>query len=97
MSAKHTPGPWSAQRDQGSIQSDDWLIGAQGRADSVAVCSERNAALIAAAPDMLQALHEMLCHIQDPDERDFLDANKFKWQQEAFRKAHAAIARATGQ
>lgn len=56
MNAAHTSGPWSAQRDPGAIMADDWCIGAQGQIDLVAVCSERDAQLIAAAPDMLTAL-----------------------------------------
>lgn len=57
--SKHTPGPWVAQRDTGAIMADDWCIGAQGQIDMVAVCSERDARLIAAAPDLLAVLQEL--------------------------------------
>lgn len=39
--------------------ADDWCIGAQGQIDMVAVCSERDARLIAAAPDLLAVLQEL--------------------------------------
>ena len=55
---KHTPGPWKATKDpHGS--SADYCIGMASdvaRIDRVAVCSECDAALIATAPDMLEAL-----------------------------------------
>lgn len=56
METKHTPGPWHASRDAlGS--SNDWMIGRpDGKPDEVAVCSERDATLIAAAPELLAAL-----------------------------------------
>lgn len=54
--SKHTIGPWTATRDPNAIMADDWCIGAQGQIDSVAVCSERDARLIAAAPELLDAL-----------------------------------------
>ena len=52
--SQHTPGPWIAQRDPNAIMADDWCIGAQGQIDSVSVCSERDARLIAAAPKMYE-------------------------------------------
>ena len=56
MSKKHTPGPWIAIPDPNAITQDDWCIGAQGQIDKVAVCSECDASLIAAAPELLEAL-----------------------------------------
>lgn len=56
MMSKHTPGPWTAQRDPGAVMADDWCIGAGSQIDMVAVCSERDARLIAAAPELLEAL-----------------------------------------
>lgn len=54
---KHTPGPWVAQHYSRSIDPDDWCVGVEGGAiDAVASCSERDAALIAAAPELLAAL-----------------------------------------
>jgi hypothetical protein len=84
--SKHTPGPWEAQRDPNAIMADDWCIGAQGQIDMVAVCSERDASLIAAAPELLEALQEMVALVEM--------AVPFDGPQQ--RKARAAIAKATG-
>ena len=55
MNTRHTPGPWVAQKDGYSVLSEDWLIGTPGgKPDEVAVCSKRDAALIAAAPTMYE-------------------------------------------
>lgn len=52
----HTPGPWIVSHDPDGT-SDDYCIGVpDGKVDQVAVCSNRDAALIAAAPDMYEAL-----------------------------------------
>jgi len=58
MSAVHTPGPWVATPDPLGITRGDYCIGEEGgpNIDGVATCSENNAALISAAPDMLAAL-----------------------------------------
>ena len=64
--SKHTPGPWTAEQDPNSIMSDEWCIGAQGQIDMVAVCSERDARLIAAAPDLLAALKTVVANAPDP-------------------------------
>ena len=56
---KHTLGPWIARPDPNAISPDDWCIGigdSLQNIDKVAVCSERDAHLIAAAPDLLEAL-----------------------------------------
>ncbi len=56
MSSKHTPGPWSVgsgSRATGftvKIASDELLVGGSG------LTSEANARLIAAAPELLEAL-----------------------------------------
>ena len=53
----HTPGPWTFTPDPyGSL--DDYMVGPlDGPADAVAVCSNKDARLIASAPDLLDA-HE---------------------------------------
>jgi hypothetical protein len=56
---KHTPGPWVATQDPSAVNTEDWCIGAQGQIDMIAVCSEANARLIAAAPDLLEALQNL--------------------------------------
>ncbi len=73
MSA-HTPGPWVASPDPNGSPT-DWVIGTTNESrpiDEVAVCNARDASLIAAAPELLEAL-EGLCglaelrpgHLQD--------------------------------
>ena len=60
--AQHTPGPWKATKDPHGTSS-DYCIGMAtdvARIDRVAVCSERDASLIAAAPCLLDALKGML-------------------------------------
>ena len=60
MSARHAPGPWIAKPDPNSITTGDWCIGVEDSIDKVAVCSVCDARLIAAAPDLLEALQVML-------------------------------------
>ena len=81
----HTPGPWLAQRDPNAIASDDWCIGAQGQIDKVAVCSELDARLIAAAPELLEALQAIL------------GANCSAAHNAAIHRAQDVIAKATGE
>lgn len=58
--AAHTPGPWIARKDPNAINPDDWCVGTGPQnIDKVAVCSFRDAHLIAAAPDLLDALKEL--------------------------------------
>lgn len=56
----YTPGPWIATPDPHGT-ADDYCIGvAGGKIDQVAVCSERDARLIAAAPELAEALKGIL-------------------------------------
>ena len=89
MKTKHTPGPWKATKDPDSIRGDDYCIGMEtdvARIDRVAVCSECDASLIAAAPELLEALELVL--------RDCLDSEGLA---AAYAKARSAIAKATGE
>jgi hypothetical protein len=59
MTTTHTPGPWAY--DQESDNSTDfWVFQENGPARIAVEVSERDAALIAAAPDLLAALHQCL-------------------------------------
>jgi hypothetical protein len=85
---KHTPGPWFAKPDPHAMTRDDWVVGIEGGPiDEVAVCSKRDANLIAAAPDLLDALRRVMRHIPD-------DAGGCSLSDDMHR-AHAAIKRAT--
>ncbi len=55
---KWTPGKWVAIPDPNACAFDDYCVGVAGgeRVDEIAVCSERNARLIAAAPELYEAL-----------------------------------------
>lgn len=77
MNTKHTPGPWTARHIQGSnfaVQEFDIRAGTYSifQKDTSAIdgctvyCSPENAALIAAAPDMLEALKQIAEHKGGP-------------------------------
>lgn len=86
MNAQHTPGLWVARKDPDGCR-DDWVIGTHdGKIDGVAVCGERDAALIAAAPDLLEALEQAVTSMQD---------SGYPNSHVAVRAARTAIAKAT--
>lgn len=89
MTTKHTPGPWRFKPH--SVDSNYMLIFCspdQGEGDNLrGYCGEANARLIAAAPDLLEALQRL---VMDGDVRD--SAGKG-----AINEALAAIAKATGE
>jgi len=61
VNTTHTPPPWIVSHDPDAYSYDDYCIGVpDGKVDQIAVCSKRDAALIAAAPDMYEALKEVL-------------------------------------
>ena len=88
--SKHTPGPWRFEPH--SVDSNYMLIycsNTPGEGDNVrGYCGAANARLIAAAPDLLEALRQM-CDRWEPD-CDGADRRMWK-------AAHAAIAKATGE
>lgn len=68
----HTPGPWAVQRDyvsaehqviKGYLIYNDVLCVA--RLSTVNPCAEANARLIAAAPEMLASIHDLLDVLSD--------------------------------
>lgn len=76
--SKHTPGPWAWKNEQ--------LFGR----DRVSVCASENtpdARLIAAAPDLLEALQEVLAAA---------DGGGWSAIDPSFKKQRDAIAKATG-
>ena len=54
--SKHTPGPWAAIPDSREDSEGDWYVIAPDEDVITTGLSEPDAALIAAAPDMLAAL-----------------------------------------
>lgn len=98
MEAKHTPGPWvaelSANLPEESRRFASWpLIGTDGKPDFsnpvAAGINSYNARLIAAAPDLLEALRNLMdglsSHICD---------EAGLWSE--YEQSRAAIAKATG-
>ena len=72
MEAKHTPGPWKA-----IVDPEGWELVASGRGQTIATfdCSESDAHLIAAAPDLLAVVQEAIDFVWDelrenPDKED---------------------------
>ena len=97
--AKHTPGPWFTHREGFSSVYIEARIGG-GMLQEVASCGptnegsdqqEANARLIAAAPEMLEALKAMI-----DAERVYESGGRSSEELDALEKAHAAITKATG-
>jgi hypothetical protein len=87
MKTNHTPGPWATSRDavpEGHTQVTIYAE-ASGKRVATAFECDANAALIAAAPDMLALLDYLLVDMDaEPDEYP-------RWKD----KIRAAIAKAT--
>ena len=94
--SEHTPGPWEAREDYDST----WWVVQSGPAQDLAIhdLSEANARLIAAAPDMLEALkmiasrmfHTLKCAAKvEPESEEECDCDHIF--------ASAAIAKARGE
>ena len=58
--SKHTPGPWTAVPDSGEDSEGDWYIVTPAEDVITTGLSEPDAALIVAAPDLLDALYAAL-------------------------------------
>ena len=90
MSAQHTPGPWAVRATPESsyqdfiVQAGKWAIASIDTCTSTDI-EKANARLIAAAPDLLAAL----CNL--------LDAPIGSWPFTAKQDARNAIAKATGE
>lgn len=91
---KHTPGIWIAKPDPTPFLEDDYIIGVEGGdPDAVATCSRKDAPIIRAAPDMLDALIDA--------ERLFLhtwamDGTVHKKMKAAIASATTALSKAEG-
>lgn len=103
---KFTPGPWKVRENGGFMQAveakKDWLVYKCGKDYMGRVELEANARLIAAAPDLLQALVNLVSAYSEPDDRvccNGVDCGCFgaTKHQEAEHYARAAIAKARGE
>jgi hypothetical protein len=94
--AKFTPGPWKREGRYIMFFSEmtgyDWLAKVEKFADQYKEEEAANAALIAAAPDLLAALEEMMIHAEYffPHKEGFERANA------AYDAAERAILKAYG-
>lgn len=98
---KHTPGPWAYEPTSGAIYHDDGDVDpliASTNLECVAVeQGDADGRLIAAAPDLLASLKELIEEIDFEIELRKDGGNDEDWQelQEKSDRAHAAIAKAT--
>ena len=101
--SKHTPGPWLPNDDcreivavengfmVASIHGPDHRLTGKDRREGHA-CATANARLIAAAPDLLEALQRFVALMQSPS-----SPARMRALEAQTRDACAAIARATGE
>ena len=101
MSAKHTPGPWFVDKVEDRNAFNIFPVGATHAllavkgpefdgAHSYALAAKANAILIAAAPELLEALRGLVASLSDADDEGLIEHAS---QMEA---ARAAIAKAVG-
>ena len=101
MSTQHTPGPWHWDGNPCNYDKEQeapWLIDANDSyppilGGTITCQSDANARLIAAAPDLLEALQDLF----EADMEHVLMGDGKDDQIEAIAKARAAIAKATGE
>lgn len=94
MDPKYTPGPWRIGKCYGSVVADFPVPGIRGSDETESYgghlvaesISTQNRALIAAAPDLLEALVEMVEWLEQGDHEGPMHT-----------RARAAIAKATGE
>lgn len=67
----HTPGSWEAYHDNEGIEDRDWYVGPDGFMDRAVATdmNEANARLISAAPELLEALRNLLDEVDREDIR----------------------------
>ena len=87
--SKHTPGPWEAREHS---DGSHWFVDWDGGWTAGDELSEANARLIAAAPDLLNALEESLVVISFSDFHE----DQVPAANEVMRRIRAAIAKARG-
>ena len=88
MTTQHTPGPWAVDASLCTVHHLLFQHPLDNRNKIASVTSEANARLIAAAPELLEALTSIV---------EFWDANvPADYLSEQHKAARAAIAKATG-
>ena len=103
--AKHTPGPWGAKLKNApraiKLKRDHWEIGQESAPRAgVGIAfgdDEANARLIAAAPELLEALKRIIPAARDSKHENFSTLDGIEsTRTEMLQCAHAAIAKAEG-
>ena len=86
MTTKHTPGPWTYDKKDGSIGTKDGLTVTAGSYGYDIACSDADGILMASAPELLEALQEITKWMVFGE-----------LEGEMYQKARAVIAKATGE
>ena len=100
MQPTHTPGPWHLSdetnplitNDSGSVDVAQVFMYSEGTVGSLRPNAYADARLLAAAPELLDAMREMLHQFADHEQYD-----EDGHDTAAINKARAAIAKATGE
>ena len=97
MKAQHTPGPWTVHAQASAnnyvaLVDNNWMAAIQFNGELMVAKQDANAALIAAAPDLLEALKESYKYISGGSE-----AQHGLAFQALFDQVRAAIFKATGE
>lgn len=100
--AKHTPGPWSYENEGQTVYVGNqiegrWIAQVRGwgwlqKLKNGEEVQDANGRLIAAAPELLEALILMVRTHEEPAETQLQEARELQW----IEKARSAIAKATG-
>jgi hypothetical protein len=101
MNTQHTPGPWAVKHHEDTDTYSIYVAGRQWNSWTVAALGyskedEANARLIAAAPDLLEALQTMLIAFAPPNYEE-MDESELETCFPEWTKARAAAAKATGE
>lgn len=101
--ARHTPGPWAVS-EAATIDGNFMVVGGSGASFGLLAEvildeeAEANARLIAAAPELLEALKDVRAWIMDPfTEEDAASETLHPAFRKALKRVSAAIAKAEGQ
>lgn len=92
----YTSGPWEARY---SIKNNYWFIDHKVAEEDLTLtrldCNKNNAFLIAAAPELLQALKSLIQFLPD-DPDSYEDRSLYRQIKDAVKKAKSIITKATG-
>jgi hypothetical protein len=83
---KHTSGPWIIDKDR-SVMTEDFKVIAEVYSWMGPQEADANAALIAAAPELLEALKQIMCEL--PIKRDWLNPDIERLAKHALAKVEA--------